>query len=187
MTTPNFNDYNIHSVTKTKLYRTIRERIKVKIPSMSETDIRSIAGPLVQRHVDQASQRKEAMDIALSVLGELNAANLVVQAGGKVVAKGSEASSEASSVAPPKKRKRTGGPKPKTAAETADFTSLMESFVLCYHEKNMDKPTVAQALGVSPSSVGNWLTKDGFPSRANANAIAKFVQSHNYASPKRFS
>jgi predicted XRE-type DNA-binding protein len=166
--------FNINSVTKTKLYRTMRDRIKDKIPSMSESSIRDLIGPMVQQHIDQESQRKEATAIAVSVLNEIEAASLVVQAGGKVVSKTSP------------KRKRVGGPKPKTAEEIADFTVLMEQFVLCYHEKNLEKRGVAKALGVSTSSVGNWLTNDGFPNMVNARAIRNLLIGHSYRCPSRF-
>lgn len=176
------SDFNIHSVSKTNLYRTMRSRIREAIPGISENEIRELIGPMVQKRLNKENRRKQAMTIAMSVLNEHGETNLVVQEGGKVVAK--------DEVKPKKtkaKNKRRGGPPEKTPEERADFKVLMEQFVRCCHEQNLNRVKVAESIGVSPACIKNWLNSPSMcPTMPNAKGISKLIRNHNYHSPSRF-
>jgi hypothetical protein len=59
--------FNSKSVTATKIYRTIRDKVTQET-GMSNEAVKSIIGPLVERHINETKKRQQALDITKSML-----------------------------------------------------------------------------------------------------------------------
>ena len=188
MTEPTFN---IQSVTKTHIYRDMRNRI-IAETGMSEAAVRTLIGPMVQAHLNQKRQREAAMKIAASMLKDLGASpaagGLVVTAGGKVVEKDTPKTKTKAK----KKRTRKGvkannSVRNRTLDEKADVHTLMEFFHRAFHEQNLDKNAIAATLNVSVATISNWLSISVQPADRNLASIVKFLGKFDcYTLPVRF-
>lgn len=187
MTTPTFN---IHSVTKTNLYRDMRNRILADpaCQGMSEADVRTLIGPMVQAHLNQKKQRETAMKIAASMLQNIGTTQgLVVTAGGKVVSKDASKAKATKGKRTRKGVKANNYTRKRSPEEMADVKLLMELFHRAFHEQNLDKTIIATALGVSTATISNWLSISVQPADRNLKPIIKFLAKFGcYTVPQRF-
>ena len=142
-------DFNMNSVTKTTLYRTIRDKIMAET-GLSESEVRDIVGPLVSEHRKAHDKRKKAIEIAQAMLSEdtsKSLPSLMVKDGVVVTVP-----------AAGKKKAHQGNPhKNRDPEEIKDIHVLMELFRRAKHEHNLDNKVLAKALKVSENTIFNWL------------------------------
>jgi DNA-binding transcriptional regulator YiaG len=174
--------FNAKSVTATKIYRTIRDKV-IQETGMSNEAVKSIVGPLVERHINETKKRQQALDITKSLLQQDTITNLpkLMVVDGVVV----EADPQAKKIKEPKTRTKL--PKGMDEAAVKDATSLMEFFRRSKHEHNLTIPSMAKVMGISTSSVNNWLTREStIPRKAGREIIASFLSQFSYELPARY-
>lgn len=169
---------NMNSITKTRIYRTIRDKIMAET-DLSESAVRDIVGPLVAEHRKAHDKRKKAIEIAKAMLSEDTSNSLpsLMVKDGVVVAVPAKA-----------KKKAQGNPhKNRNPEELTDIHSLMDLFRRAKHEHKLDNKILAKALKVSENTIFNWLQMSRtVPKARNVTLIAGYLKQFDYEIPARF-
>lgn len=167
------DNFNAVSIAKTKLYRTIRDKV-MEVTGMSDEETRAIVGPLVEQHIASTKKRHQAMSIIKSMLDKHTISTLSEIPNLKVGADG---------VVVEVKKKDKAEPDPLTQ----DIHTLMGILRKAWHEHNLETKLMAKVIGVTTSSIYNWLHReDTIPQEQNLPAIATYLKRLDYEIPARF-